>query len=68
MEKKRVFKALFVVMLGFFPLLNSLSNPRLVGLHVPDRLQLIAVGFCFGVGFGVLVGGRKRSQSADPID
>jgi hypothetical protein len=61
MEKKRVFRSLFVVMIGLFPLLNSLSNPRLVGLHVPDRLQLMAVGFCFGVAFGGLVGGRKFS-------
>jgi len=61
MGKKRVVVSLFVFMIGFFPLLNSLSNPRLVGLHVPDRLQLIAVGFCFGVGFGGLVGGRKFS-------
>jgi len=61
MEKKRVLTSLFVSMLGCFPLLNSLSNPRLAGLHVPDRLQLIAVGFCFGVAFGALVGARKFS-------
>jgi hypothetical protein len=41
------------------PLLNSLSNPRLEGLHGSDFVQLITSGLCFGVGFGVLFGGRK---------
>jgi hypothetical protein len=49
----------FLLLLGAFVLMNSLSNPRLSGIHGSDRLQLIAVGFCFGVGFGVLVGWRK---------
>lgn len=57
--KRRVILSLFLLMLGLFPLLNSLSNPRLGGLHGSDFLRLIASGFCFGVGFGVLVGGRK---------
>jgi hypothetical protein len=51
--------AVFLFLLGTFPLMNSLSNPRTQALHGSDRLQLIAVGFCFGVGFGALVGGRK---------
>ena len=61
MRKPVVFRALFILLLGFPPFINSLSNPRLAGLHVPDRLQLIAVGFCFGVAFGALVGARKFS-------
>jgi hypothetical protein len=46
-------------MLGLFPLLNSLSNPHLTGLHGSDFLQLIASGLCFGTGIGFLLGGRK---------
>ena len=61
MEKKRVFVSLFVFMIGFFPLLNSLGNPRLGALHGSDIVRLMASGFCFGVAFGVLVGGRKFS-------
>lgn len=40
------------------PLLNNLTL-RLKGLHGSDFLQLIASGLRFGLGFGVLFGGRK---------
>jgi hypothetical protein len=59
MSKRRIAVAVFLFLLGTFPLMNSLSNPRTQALHGSDRLQLIAVGFCFGVGFGALVGARK---------
>ncbi len=59
MGKRRVILSSFLLMFGLFPFLNSLSNPRLVGLHGSDFMQLIASGLCFGFGFGVLVGGRK---------
>ena len=59
MSKQRLAMAVFLFLLGTFPLMSSLSNPRTQALHGSDRLQLIAVGFCFGVGFGVLVGWRK---------
>jgi len=57
--KRRMILTLFLLMFGLAPLLNSLSNPRLVGLHGADFMQLIASGLCFGFGFGVLFGGRK---------
>jgi hypothetical protein len=59
MSKQRLAVAAFLFLFGTFPLLNSLSNPRLSGIHGSDRLQLIAVGFCFGLGFGILMGARK---------
>jgi hypothetical protein len=46
----------FVILFGFLPLLNSLSNPRLASAHGSDRLQLIAVGLCFGIGACLLAG------------
>jgi hypothetical protein len=61
MEKWRVFVALSVLMMGFAPLINSLDNPRLAGLHGTDVGQLGAIGFCFGLAFGVLLGARKAS-------
>jgi hypothetical protein len=57
--KRRVILSVFLLMFGLFPLLNSLSNPRLGGLHGSDFMQLNASGLCFGFGFGVLFGGRK---------
>ena len=59
MGKQRIAVAVFLFVFGFFPLTNSLNNPRLSGIHGADRLQLIAVGLCFGVGFGLLMGRRK---------
>ena len=47
-----VLRSLFIAMLGVFPLLNVLSNPRLASLHGSEIVQIIAVGFCFGVAFG----------------
>jgi hypothetical protein len=49
--------------LGCFPFINSLSNPRLAGLHVPDRLQLFAVGFCVGTAFGIFMTAWKSRQT-----
>ena len=46
----------FVILFGFMPLLNSLSNPRLASAHGSDRLQVIAVGLCFGIGACLLAG------------
>ena len=43
-------RAVFIVLLGLVPLSNSLSNPRLASIHGTDYLQLIAVGWCFGIG------------------
>jgi hypothetical protein len=36
------------MMIGLFPLLNSVSNPRFSSLHGSDFVQLIASGTCFG--------------------
>jgi hypothetical protein len=46
----------FVILFGVMPLLNSLSNPRLAAAHGSDRLKLIAVGVCFGIGAFLLAG------------
>jgi hypothetical protein len=46
----------FLILFGFLPLLNSLTNPRLASAHGSDRLQLIAVGLCFGIGACLLAG------------
>ena len=59
MSKRRWILALFLFLLGLFPLFNSIGNPRTQALHGSDRLQLIASGWCFGIGFGVLVGKRR---------
>jgi hypothetical protein len=48
-----------LVLIGLVPLFNSLKNPRLAGLHGSDFVRLVASGICFGVAFGILVGGRK---------
>ena len=42
--------------MGIAPLVNSLGNPRITGLRGPDILQLIAIGFCVGVAFGMFLG------------
>jgi len=50
-----------VLAMGFAPLLNSLGNPRLAGLHGTDVGQLTAIGFCFGLSLGVFISGRGSS-------
>jgi hypothetical protein len=47
------------MLFGLLPLFNSLGNPRMKAAHGSDFMRLIAVGFCFGTGFGLLVGGRR---------
>ena len=44
---------MFLLMLGLFPLLNALGNPRAQTLHGSDVLALIAAGLCFGFGLGL---------------
>jgi hypothetical protein len=68
MRKRRWFYPLIPLILGLFPLMNSLSNPRVQALHVPDILRLIAVGMCFGAALGLfftLVLKPKNDQHQD---
>src|ERR1700722_13636177 len=62
-KSSRIAGVLFILF-GFMPLLNSLSNPRLASAHGADRLQLIAVGLCFGIG-ACLLAGRFRFRVSD---
>ena len=64
MNKRRLGVAVFLVLFGLIPLLNSFSNPRISGMRLVDRIQLISSGACLGVGFGILVGGRKFLNEA----
>jgi hypothetical protein len=57
--KRRVISIVFLLLFGLFPLLNSLGNPRIKGLHGSDVMQLIASGLCFGAGFGIMIGSRR---------
>jgi hypothetical protein len=61
MNKRRSSRitGLFLVLFGVMPFLKSLDNPRLAAAHGADRLQLIAVGLCFGIG-GCLLAGLFR--------
>ena len=58
-KKTRLSIFALLLLFGAFALFNSLNNPRVQGLHGSDVVRLIAVGLCFGVGFGLLVGGRR---------
>lgn len=65
--KSVVLTSLFIAGLGVLPLLNALGNPRFAAARGPDFLQLIAVGFCFGVSFGMLMVSfafRRGSEAA----
>jgi hypothetical protein len=46
---------LFILLGGVFLLLN-LDNPRVQALHWPDVTKLIAAGWFFGLGVGLLLG------------
>lgn len=67
MNRAKVTTSLFLAMFGVAVAVNALSNPRLATLHGPDILKLIAIGWCFGIAFGLLVAdgvsGSKRAQS-----
>ena len=54
-RRVRVIVGLFMLLLALAPLWNALENPRVQALHVPDVLQLIAVGLVFGFGLGRLL-------------
>jgi hypothetical protein len=60
-NKQRMGTAAFLFLFGAVVLFNILNDPRLKGLHGVDLVRLMAAGFCFGVGFGILVGARKFS-------
>lgn len=59
MKKRRWFTALFPAVLGLFPFFNSMGNPHFAAARPVDRLQLIAVGLCWGVTIGLLFGRAK---------
>lgn len=54
-RKARIFIGLFVLILGVPPLINSIDNPRLASLHGVDFVRLLASGWCFGIGFALLM-------------
>jgi hypothetical protein len=58
-KRRRLSVSVFLILFGMIPLMNSFSNPRISGMRMVDRLQLLSSGGCLGVGFGILVGGRK---------
>jgi hypothetical protein len=60
-KKRTVFAALAVLAMGVAPLVNSLGNPRLAGLHGADMVQLAAIGFCVGLSLGMFLVGRASS-------
>ena len=64
MNKRRLGVSVFLVLFGLIPLFNSFSNPRISGMRLVDRIQLISSGACLGVGFGILIGGRKFLNEA----
>ena len=57
--KRRLTLFLFLLMFGILALLIGLRNSRLEALHGSDILQLVASGICFGLAFGLLLGGRR---------
>ena len=59
MNRRRLGVAVFLVLFGMIPLINSFSNPRISGMRMVDRIQLLSSGGCIGVGLGILIGGRK---------
>jgi hypothetical protein len=63
-KKRRLGVSVFLILFGMIPLMNSFSNPRITGMRMVDRLQLISSGACLGVGFGILIGGRKFLNEA----
>jgi hypothetical protein len=58
-RKRRMFLFVFLILFGIFAILSVLSRPRLSAVHGADIVQLIAAGFCVGMGVGVLLGGKK---------
>ena len=61
-KKRTVFATLAVLAMGIPPLVNSLDNPHLAGLHGPDILQLAAIGFCVGLALGLFLVGFFGGQ------
>jgi hypothetical protein len=58
-NKRRLGVGVFLVLFGMIPLINSFSNPRISGMRMVDKIQLLSSGGCLGVGIGILIGGRK---------
>lgn len=58
MHKRRIFLFVFSILFGIFAILNVLSRPGFGAAHGADIVQLIAAGFCIGIGAGVLLGAR----------
>jgi hypothetical protein len=56
-KKRTVLAALAALAMGVPPLVNSLNNPHLAGLRVPDYLRLIAVGLWLGLALGIFFSG-----------
>jgi hypothetical protein len=64
-SKRKWFLPLAPAILGLFPLLNSLNNPRVQTLRVSDVLRLIAVGMCFGMALAMFFAALEQKPDKE---
>ena len=62
MRKKDLFIGVIVFLIGMIPLYNSINDPRMAALRVPEFLRLIGSGMLFEVGLGMFLGAIFRSK------
>ena len=63
MRKKDLFIGIVVFLIGMIPLYNSINDPQMAAVRVPEFLRLIGSGMLFGVGLAMFMGsGIFRSK------
>jgi hypothetical protein len=55
LKRRRLMPFWVGVLFGLMGLVRVLTQPRIASYYTPDIVQLIAVGFCFGVAFVTLI-------------
>ena len=62
-KKRTVLMSLAALAMAIPPAMNSVGNPHLAGMRVPDVLRLIAIGMWIGLALGIFfsgfIGGRR---------
>jgi hypothetical protein len=62
-RNKNLLIGVIVFLIGMIPLYNSINDPLMAALRVPQFLRLIGSGMLFGVGLGMSLGGAGFFRS-----
>jgi formate hydrogenlyase subunit 3/multisubunit Na+/H+ antiporter MnhD subunit len=55
-QRVPIIRGIFIILLGLLPLSNALDDVRVQAVRPINLIRLVAAGWCFGMGVGLMIG------------